>query len=70
MRKGQRISTGQTEKYGCNDCASNQDSLLWAHKLPGLGTGRLELAARGHSNSGNVDGTFQIYVENTFISTA
>ena len=31
-------------------------------------SGRLELAARGHSNSGTVAGTFQIYVENTFIS--
>ena len=42
------------------DCASNQDSLLWAQKLPCLGTGCLELAARGHSNSGTVAGTFQI----------
>ena len=29
---------------------------------------RLELTARRHSNSGTVAGTFQIYVENTFIS--
>ena len=43
------------------DCASNQE-------LPCLGTGRLELTARGHSNSGTVAGAFQIYVENTFIS--
>ena len=50
------------------DCASNQDSSLWAQKLPCLGTGRLELAARGYSNSGTIAGTFQIYVENTFIS--
>ena len=50
------------------DCASNQDSSLWAQKLPCLGTGRVELIARGHSNSGTVAGTFQIYVENTFIS--
>ena len=50
------------------DCASNQDSSLWAQKLPCLGTGRLELTARGHSSSGTVAGTFQIYVENTFIS--
>ena len=56
------------------DCASNQDSSLirgrsrksirdrpiWAQKLPCLGTGRLELTARGHSNSGTVTGTFQI----------
>ena len=33
-----------------------------------LRTGCLELTARGHSNSGTVAGTFQIYVENTFIS--
>ena len=50
------------------DCASNQDSLLWAQKLPCFGTGRLELTARGHSNSGTVAGMLQIYVENTFIS--
>ena len=50
------------------DCASNQDSSLWAQKLPCLGTGRLELAVREHSNSVTVAGTFQIYVENTFIS--
>ena len=50
------------------DCASNQDSSLWAQKFPCLGTGRLKLTARGHSNSGTFAGTFQIYVENTFIS--
>ena len=50
------------------DCASNQDSSLWAQKLPCLGIGRLELTVRGHSNSGTVAGTFRIYVENTFIS--
>ena len=33
-----------------------------------LRTGCLELTARGHSNSGTITGTFQIYVENTFIS--
>ena len=42
------------------DCASNQDSSLWAQKLPCIGTGRLELTAPGHSNSGTVAGTFQI----------
>ena len=34
-----------------------------------IGTGCLELTARGHSNSGTVvAGAFQIYAENTFIS--
>ena len=47
------------------DCALIKDSLLWAQKLPSLGTGRLELAARGHSNSGTVAGTFQIYLLKT-----
>ena len=45
------------------DCASNQDSSLWAQKLPCLGTGRLELTARGHSNSGTVAVNHDIMLE-------
>ena len=50
------------------DCTMNQDPSLRAQKLPCLRTGCLELTARGRSNSRTVAGTFQIYVENTFIS--
>ena len=48
--------------------ASNQDPSLWAQKLPCLGTGCLELTSWGHSKSGTVARTFQIYVENSFVS--
>ena len=65
---GRRQGSSAVCCAGRPDCVSNQDSSLRAQKLPCLGTGRLELTARGHSNSGTVAGTFQIYVENTFIS--
>ena len=52
------------------DRNTNQDPSFRAQKLPCLRTGCLELTARGHSNSGTVTGTFQIYVENTFISSS
>ena len=45
------------------DRNTNQDPSFRAQKLPCLRTGCLELTARGHSNSGTVTGTFQIYVE-------
>ena len=55
---------------GRPDCASNQDPSLRAQEFPCLRTGCLELTARGHQNSGTVAGTFQIYVENTFVSSS
>ena len=65
---GRRQGSSAVCCAGQPDCASNHDPSLLAEKFLCLRTGCLELTAWGHPNSRTVAGTFQIYVENTFIS--